>query len=68
MGLVMYLVIGIVYLFYKWATSTFDYFEKRGLSFKKPLPLFGNNMNVITRTMAMTDYLESIYREFKDEK
>lgn len=68
MGLVLYLVIGVVYLLYKWATSTFDYFEKRGLPFRKPVPLFGNNLNVITRTMAMTDYLQMIYREFKDDK
>ncbi|CAO1441593.1 unnamed protein product [Diamesa hyperborea] len=68
MGLVLYLVIGVVFLFYKWATSTFDYFEKRGLPFRKPIPLFGNNLNVITRKMAMTDYLQMIYREFKDEK
>ena len=68
MGLVLYLVIGVVYLFYKWATSTFDYFEKRGVPFRKPLPLLGNNLNAITRGMAMTDFLQMVYSEFKDEK
>ncbi|CAO1441602.1 unnamed protein product [Diamesa hyperborea] len=68
MGLVLYLIIGVVYLLYKWATSTFYYFEKRGIPFRKPIPLFGNNLNAITRGKLMTDYLQMLYREFKDEK
>ncbi|CAO1431140.1 unnamed protein product [Diamesa serratosioi] len=68
MGLVLYLVFGVVYLFYKWATSTYDYFEKRGLPFRKPVPLFGNNFKVISRKISMMDYLQMICSEFKDEK
>lgn len=68
MSLILYLVALAVYLIYKWSISTFDYFEKQGIPFKKPVPLLGTNFNIITRKKAFTDELTDTYNEFRDEK
>lgn len=43
MALILYLGVLALYLIYKWATSTYDYFEKQGIPFRKPVPLLGTN-------------------------
>lgn len=57
-----------VYLIYKWSISTFDYFEKQGIPFRKPIPLLGTSSNMVTRKKAITDSLTEFYNEFKHEK
>jgi hypothetical protein len=64
----LYLIPVALYLLYKWATSTYDYFEKQGIAFRKPIPLLGTNSNMITRRQTFTDALDSWYKEFPNEK
>lgn len=68
MSLILYLFAILIYFLYKWSTSTFDYFEKQLIPFKKPVPFFGTNSNVITKKKAMIDALNETYNEFKNEK
>jgi hypothetical protein len=62
------LILLAAYLFYKWGTSTFDYFEKRGIAFNKPKFLVGSRLGMILRQNTMIDFLNEIYYEFPNEK
>lgn len=68
MALILYLCAFALYLFYKWTVSTFDYFEKQGIPFRKPVPLLGTNSNIITRKKPFTEALTESYNEFRYEK
>jgi hypothetical protein len=66
--LIFVLSILLIFLIYKWGTSTFDYFEKRGVAHKKPIFLFGNASNVLTRKLAFPEIVKKIYNDFPNEK
>lgn len=66
--IVLILVILSAYLFYKWGTSTFDYFEKKGVSYNKPIFILGSRLTMILRTKSMVEFLNKIYYEFPNEK
>jgi hypothetical protein len=62
-------VIAVAFLFYKWATSTYDYFELRGVKFMKPTFLMGSNSILFTRR-SLPDTIKMWYNdsEMKNEK
>lgn len=66
--LFLILAVIFIYLAYKWSTSTFDFFEKQGIPFKKPLPLVGTNGNMFINRETFLDNIQKWYYEFKDEK
>lgn len=68
MALMIILIVGAVFLFYKWATSTYDYFAKQGMVFSKPIPLMGNNLNMVTRKLSFPEVIDEWYQEFRDVK
>lgn len=53
-----FLLILLSFLFYRYATSTFDYWKERGVAYIKPVPFFGN-------TWAMTSLKKSPAEIFK---
>lgn len=48
---------------YKYSTRHFDYWEKRGVYFKKPLPFFGNLYEVCTFQTTTFELLKKLYEE-----
>jgi hypothetical protein len=68
MALIWFVIAVAIYLFYKWSTSTFDYFEKLGIPFRKPLPLLGTNSNMFFDRKNFMEVLDMWYYEFKNEK
>lgn len=66
----MFIVIFIVFLWlaYKWLVANFDYFEKLGIPFEKPLPLFGNMFDLVFQRESMVEIAGRNYRQFKDSK
>ncbi|KAG5671809.1 hypothetical protein PVAND_001984 [Polypedilum vanderplanki] len=66
--LIIILCITTVYLIYKWSISTFDYFEKQGIPYNKPLPLVGSNINTFFDRKPFIDVLHKWYNEFKNER
>jgi hypothetical protein len=66
--LIIFLIIAVVYLFYKWSVSTFDYFEKQNFPFIKPVPLFGSNANLFINRKPFTEVLHKWFYDQKDEK
>lgn len=66
--IVWILVILAIILIYKWGTSTFDYFEKKGVPYNKPFFLIGSRSGMFWKQGSIVDFLSSLYNEFKDEK
>nr|BAM68568.1 cytochrome P450 [Culex quinquefasciatus] len=57
-----------IYLFYRWSVATFDYFEKRGVPFVKPVPLLGGMWNFFSGKMHMVDAGSLGYEMFPDSR
>nr|XP_029708443.1 probable cytochrome P450 9f2 [Aedes albopictus] len=64
MLLVLFLLAAASYLFYRWSTSTFDYFAKRGVPFGKPYPLFGALWPYLKGEKSPVDAMCEGYRHF----
>ncbi|CAD7083929.1 unnamed protein product [Hermetia illucens] len=55
-------------IFYKWATSTFDFFAKRNIAFDKPIPLFGNLGEVVFQKGTLFHVVRRLYSKYKKRK
>lgn len=63
-----FLILFALYLAYKWSVDNFDYYEKIGVPFKKPLPLFGNMLDLIMQKESMVEMMQKSYVKFKKAK
>jgi hypothetical protein len=68
MFLLLILSVLLIFLIYKWGTSTFDYFEKREIPYLKPTFFFGNAAYILTRKFSFPDIIKSRYFALKNEK
>lgn len=68
MAVVFYLFALGIYMLVKWSVSTFDFFKKQGIAYRKPVPFFGTNANIIWNKKSLNDNLDEWYNEFPDEK
>jgi hypothetical protein len=68
MFVLLFLIIVIIFLFYKWGTNTFDYFEKRGIPYRQPVCFLGNVWKYINMRMPITEAMKDDYNYFKNEK
>lgn len=68
MGFILYLIPVALYLFYKWATTNYDYFEKQGIAFIKPYPLVGSNFSMFFKKKPLVQTLNEQYALYKHEK
>lgn len=66
--LVYCVIVAALYLFYKWVTANYDYFEKKGVPFAKPVFLFGSNINMIFNKLSLPEVVEKWYNELKHER
>ncbi|XP_055539815.1 cytochrome P450 9e2-like [Wyeomyia smithii] len=60
------LIIG--YGFYRWSIATFDYFERRSVPYRKPIPLFGNFWHLFTGKIHSNDVISEGYRLFPNAR
>lgn len=68
MGLIFYLIPVALYLFYKWATVNYDFFEKQGIAYIKPFPLLGSNFSVFFKKQPLVTTMMDNYNKFRHEK
>lgn len=66
--LIFVLTILIAFLIYKKIFKNFDFFEKRGISFEKPAPIFGNLLPILKKRENFAQAVERLYEKFKNEK
>lgn len=66
----LYAVLFLIYLFLvaRWSMSPYNFFEKKGIVFKKPWPMFGNFGAMTFRKITIHDMIYNVYMEFKDKK
>lgn len=60
--------VAILVLVYRWGISTHGFFDGKGVSFRKPLPLLGNLSAVLFRTRTFQEVLLDIYGQFGDKR
>lgn len=61
-------IIALIYIFYKWCTSTYGYFDEKGIPFIKPVPFFGNFMKILLQRESLTDTIYNLYMKFQNKK
>lgn len=54
-----------LYFFYRRATANFDFFEKRGIPYDKPFPVFGSLKNVTLRKRSFFHAVLDLYNKHK---
>ena len=54
--------------FYYYLTSTYTYWESRGIKGPKPYPMFGTFFLMIRGKLSVGDYLHDTYKTYKNEK
>lgn len=59
------LLITVAVILYKFSIKNFDYWEKRGIPYRKPLPFLGNFAPVFTFREPIGQFLAQLYNEFK---
>lgn len=71
--MVGYFEIGIAFatalfiLLYRYITSTYSFWEKRGVHGPKPIPLLGNSGRAAFRLMSIGQYINDLYTKYKKE-
>ncbi|XP_011193596.2 probable cytochrome P450 9f2 [Zeugodacus cucurbitae] len=56
----------LLYLFYRWATQNFDFFEKRGIPYDKPVPVFGSLIDITLRRGSIFYTIKDLYNKNKE--
>lgn len=53
-----------VVAFYKWATANSQFFEKRGVPYDQPYPLFGSQKDLVFGKTSMFENVNRLYKQF----
>lgn len=57
-----------VFFLYKWGTSTFSYFDERGVPFIKPVAIIGNGFSTLSGREHAVEFILRMYKTFKDKR
>jgi hypothetical protein len=68
MSFVLYAIVAMLFLIYKFVTRNDDYFVKKGIPFSKPTFFVGSRMDLILRNKSIIQVICDWYNEFRDEK
>jgi hypothetical protein len=66
--MIILFVLVIFWLVYKWSVETFDYYDKIGIPYEKPMPLVGNMWKLVTQKESFVDITRESYRKFKKSR
>ncbi|KAL7019935.1 hypothetical protein ACKWTF_011309 [Chironomus riparius] len=67
-GVFLFLLTVLVFFIFKWSTSSFDFFRKQGIPYRKPVPFFGTYSNVFMKLKPFNEILHDWFYEFENEK
>lgn len=68
MLLVLLEVIVVLFLVYKFLTSNWDYFDKKGIPFMKPTIVVGSRSDLLLHNKSMPEVVQEWYDAFKNDK
>jgi hypothetical protein len=63
-----FLIIVAFVALYKYGTRNFDYFRQKGVAFNRPRWMVGSRLGMIMKTSNMIEFVDEIYKEFRNEK
>ncbi|XP_050513845.1 cytochrome P450 6j1-like isoform X2 [Diabrotica virgifera virgifera] len=63
MVIFLILLVTIIFLAYKYFTRHFDYWKKRGVHTKKPIPFFGHFYRTATFQTTLSELIQDLYHE-----
>lgn len=66
--MILYAVVAILFLLYKWLSKKDDYFEKKGIPYSKPKLFVGSRGDLLFRNSSLPDTVNSWYKEFPNDK
>uniref|UniRef100_A0A182IZA7 Uncharacterized protein n=1 Tax=Anopheles atroparvus TaxID=41427 RepID=A0A182IZA7_ANOAO len=66
--LLLWALIVALFLFYRWSTATYDYFQKRNVPFVKPFPFFGQVLSFFTQKKHVIDVASEGYHMFPNTR
>lgn len=58
----------ICFLLYKIGTSTYKFFEEKGIPYEKPVPFVGNLAPVLLRRIPIADNVARLYNKYKSHR
>ncbi|KAH8372471.1 hypothetical protein KR093_011702, partial [Drosophila rubida] len=61
-------LVGLLFLLYKLITINHNEFEKRGLPYEKPLPIVGNNLDIVLERGSFQKLLSEFYARNRHHK
>uniref|UniRef100_A0A0K8TUM3 unspecific monooxygenase n=1 Tax=Epiphyas postvittana TaxID=65032 RepID=A0A0K8TUM3_EPIPO len=59
---------GVLVALYFYATRNFKYWEKKGVKYEKPIPVFGNMASNFLAQKTVSQVLEELYWKYPEEK
>lgn len=62
-GIIVVAIVWICSKIYQWAYKGYDYFEKIGVKYIKPIPFFGTNWKLFARKITVRDFVINAYNE-----
>ncbi|KAJ9594225.1 hypothetical protein L9F63_014385 [Diploptera punctata] len=62
------ILVGLVSVIYFYATRTFKFWKRLGVSYVSPIPLFGSLKDVALQRTSIGHFLKTIYDEYKGQK
>lgn len=69
MALIICVTLVVVLIFmYKLLTRKNDYFERKGIPYRKAYPIIGSRSDMILRNKSFPDVIMDWYTEFPDDK
>lgn len=66
--MLLLLILVLAFLIYKWSVAGFDYFDKIGVPYEKPLPIFGNMLDIVIQRRPMIEVTQKSYEMFKNSR
>ena len=64
----IWIAIFVGWFIYKKLTKNFDFFDKRGIRYEKPVIIFGNMFKLLMQKENFIDLLDRMYSKFKNDQ
>jgi len=66
--MLLWIVLVLAWLLFKWSTESFKYFVKLDVPFEKPLPLVGNMLRMLLQKESIVELMQRNYSKYKSSK
>nr|XP_003704414.1 PREDICTED: probable cytochrome P450 6a14 [Megachile rotundata] len=61
-------IAAVLFLLYYYFTYNYDFWKKQGVVGPKPIPFFGNTIEIMLAIKSVAEYSEELYQKYKNER